>query len=150
MDAQNGSKPPEDVLDLDAFAPVPTRRIIVEKKSYSVTSFFDVSAEDALKLLRIESDAAGKSIDEQLERLRQQVKILVPDLPQPLLAKLSWRKLVAITREAWLLARPQEALNSSQVTGPGADPSNPSDGRTESEPSSPATPVTTQGSPTKA
>jgi hypothetical protein len=145
MAEQNGNKP-EEVLDLDAFSPVPTRKLKLAGKYYDVISFFDIEAEGALKLLRSEEEASGKPINDQLSRLREQLKILVPTLPEEPLAKLSWRKLVAVTREAWLLARPLGAPISSPVAGqeiPGADPSVPVDGHIESAPSSPESPAST-------
>ena len=144
----NGHTPidPESILDLDAFAPVPTKSIRIGGKEYPVTSFFDLSSEAALKLLRIEEETTGKPIPEQFERMREQVRLIVAGLPEAVLKKMSWRQLVATTREAWLLSRgPQEAEAPPAEAATPAAAAAESATTSASAPSSPAAPVSTGG-----
>lgn len=145
----NGHTPadPEKVLDLDAFAPVPTKAIRIGGKDYPVTSFFDLTSDDALKLLRFEEEASGKAVPEQFERMRDQVRLIVRGLPEATVKRMSWRQLVATTREAWLLSRgPQEAESSMAETAAAAAEKTPAEPTPSgSEPSLPGVHDSTGG-----
>jgi len=94
----------------------------------------DVVSADALKLLSIEREIAGASNEAYLQRVREQIGYIVPDLPDEIYARLSTYQLLAIGQKCWQVPNETRAESSTRE----ADVANPPAGARESAPSSPA------------
>lgn len=61
----------------------------------------DLLSADTLKLLSIERDVAGKPGDQVVARVREQIQLLLPELPAATFELLTHRQLLAIASKAW-------------------------------------------------
>lgn len=81
----------------------------------------DLASGDTLKLLSIERETAGLPGGAYVTRIREQVQLLVPDLPDDLFERLTSQQLLAIGTKAW--QRPGETRQ--EAAGREADAVNP-------------------------
>jgi len=120
----------EYLLDLDAFAPLPGKRIKFKGQVYAVRNFSDLPADDVFLILRAEQDLKGKSVAEQLQQLLGSIAILVPDMDREALGALTANQLLRILREA---------MGAADIPPVGGD------GASASPISSPSSPASTAG-----
>jgi len=81
----------------------------------------DLFSAETIKLLSIEREMAGLSSDGYLIRIREQIQLLVPDLPTEVFDRLTAQQILAIGLKAW--QRPGETKKESAVRE--ADAANP-------------------------
>jgi len=126
----------EDLIDLDAFASAPGKRIRFKGKEYVVRNFSDIPADDVFLILRAEQDFKDKGVAEQLELGLRYMAILVPDMDRPTLGALTATQVLRILKEA---------MGAAEIPPAGGD------GASGSPISSPSSPDSTAGpSPTSA
>ena len=97
------------ILDLDVFAPAPTKRVRVEGKEYGVIDPLDLSYADYTALLSLEARMSGLPESEQLALIRDQIRRCIPDLPAQVLEQLPLRKV------AWLSEFVQRTVHASKA-----------------------------------
>ena len=120
----------EDLIDLDAFAPAPGKRLKFRGQLYAVRNIADIPADDVFLILRAEQELRGKSPLEQLEQGLRYIAILVPELDKPTLGALSSNQVLLIV---------QRAMGLAEVPPMGGD------GPSGSPISSPSSPASTDG-----
>jgi hypothetical protein len=120
----------EDLIDLDAFAPAPGKRLKFRGRVYAVRNISDVPADDVFLILRAEQELRGKSPLEQLEVGLRYIAILVPEMDQATLGALSSNQVLRIV---------QDAMGLAEVPPMGGD------GPSGSGTSSPSSPDSTDG-----
>jgi hypothetical protein len=99
--------PDDQVLDLDAFAPVP-RWVRKGGMAYSMRSFFDIKGSDLAALFRLEDEARDDPGRGLPAIQRRQVALIVPDMPEHVLQDLSQQELIAVINEGWTYRRPPQ------------------------------------------
>src|SRR4029450_7891094 len=100
------SQPKDDqVLDLDAFSPLP-RWVRKGGMAYAMRSFFDIKGSELLELFRLEDQAKADPGRGLPDIQRKQVRLLCPDMPEHVLADLSQQELLAIVNDGWVYRRP--------------------------------------------
>jgi hypothetical protein len=120
----------EDLIDLDAFAPAPGKRLKFRGRVYTVRNISDIPAGDVFLILRAEQELRGKSPLEQLEVGLRYIAILVPEMDQATLGALSSNQVLRIV---------QDAMGLAEVPPMGGD------GPSGSATSSPSSPGSTDG-----
>jgi hypothetical protein len=124
----------EFLIDLDALAPAPRKRLKFRGTEYAVRDFGDIAADDALLLLRADEDMQGKGVPERLELMLRYMSILVPDMDRAVIGSVSANQVLRIIKEA---------MGTAEVPPEGGG------GASESPTSSPSSPDSTAGpSPT--
>lgn len=91
-------------IDLDAFGPETVKaqtHIKFEGKTYPVRRFIDIEYGQVMRVLSLEKALTGKPYAEQLELAREQIKILVPSMPDNTLDKLTGRQILRIALESF-------------------------------------------------
>lgn len=110
----------ERVLDLDGFAPdkpgVAKKFIKFGGKKYLVKDFLDVGLGTFFQIMANEEELEGKSQVEQIKLARDNVKLLVPDMPEEMVNNLSIRQ---VTR---IIEMSTGMTESPPVEGSGSDP----------------------------
>jgi len=74
---------------------------------------FDRVSAETIKLLSIERETAGLAQGAYLERIREQIQLLLPELPDEVFGRLTAQQLLAIGTKAW--QRPGETRKESAV-----------------------------------
>ena len=120
----------EYLLDLDAFAPLPGKRIRFKAKEYTVRNFADLPADDVFQILRAEQEMREKNPAEQLETGLRYIAMLVPEMDRPTMGGLSSRQVLRVL---------QEAMGAAEVPPGGGD------GPSGSPTSLPSSPDSTAG-----
>lgn len=96
---------------LRALTPVPEGRLtLTEPKGptstgqtfgpFDVWSAMDLPGDDTIRVFSIEQDVMGKPMAEWIARVREQITLLAPDLPEDLLPRLTARQLLKIAEES--------------------------------------------------
>ena len=101
----------------------------------------DLPSADTIRLMAIEGDLQGATGEQYMLRIREQVQLLVPELPDALFARLSGHQLFAIGVKAW--QRPGETRQEGKERQ--ADAANPLNGGGALVPSSPSPLVASDG-----
>ena len=120
----------EYLLDLDAFAPLPGKRIRFKAQEYTIRNFADLPADDVFQILRAEQEMRGKTAAEQLETGLRYIAMLVPEMDRPTMGGLSSRQVLRVL---------QEAMGAAEVPPGGGD------GPSGSPTSLPSSPDSTAG-----
>jgi hypothetical protein len=125
----------EDLIDLDALAPIAGKRIKFKGKLYPILNIADIPADDLLLILRAEEEFRDKKGTEaKLKKGLQYIGILAPEMDQTVLGALSQRQVLQVLRGA---------MGAADIPPVG------SDGPSDSATSSPPSPASTDGpSPT--
>lgn len=89
----------------------------------------DLLSAETIKLLSIEREMSGLASDTYLTRIREQIQLLVPDLPSEIFDRLTAQQILAIGLKAW--QRPGETKKESAVRE--ADAVNPPGGERDSD-----------------
>lgn len=92
-------------LDLDALAPRPRGWVRVGGERYAVWSLLDVPIADMAEILAGQRHPPER-LDEQVSMMRRHLRLLVPTLPEELLAGLTTRKLLALYDRALGVSNP--------------------------------------------
>jgi len=92
----------------------------------------DLASSDTLKLMSIEREIDALPGDQYVARVREQIQLLIPDLPAESFERLTHRQLQAIGTKCW--ERPGESRTESAERK--ADAANPPDGERASASSS--------------
>jgi hypothetical protein len=83
-------------LDLDALEVDASYTIKIGGQVYAVRGNLDIPMEEIEETLSIQRDFKGLPWHEQLRRARRQVRILVPDLPDEVLNKMTGRQIIRV------------------------------------------------------
>ena len=87
-------KPRTDVVDVDAFDPVPTRKIKIGGELYALFSMLDVPYPTLEAVKNLQRHVEAFTTDaEYIEFMRRIVKDFIPSFPDERLEKLALRKL---------------------------------------------------------
>jgi len=121
--AAQASPPADQVLDLDAFHPVP-RYIRKDGVAYPMRSFFDIKGTELVALFKLEDEGRADPGRGLPDIQRKQVRLICPDMPEHVLADLSQQELLAIVNDGWVYRRPP-----TMAPGPAGAP-----GQTEQKP----------------
>lgn len=92
----------------------------------------DIPSLETIKVVSIERDVAALSNDEYIARVREQIQLVLPDLPAEVFERLTHRQLLAIGEKCWQI--PGETKKESAERK--ADAANPPGGGPESASSS--------------
>jgi len=115
----------EDLIDLDAFAPAPGKRLKFRGQVYAVRNMADIPADDVFLILRAEQELRGKTPLEQLEVGLRYVGILVPAMDRATLGGLSSNDVLRIMRNAMGLAEVPPMGGDGSSGSPISSPSSP-------------------------
>lgn len=101
-----------EIIDADAFDPIPKKQIVIGGKRYGVLSLLDVDQLTMQKMKRFEKHiSAIADEDEQLTFVRDLIYKFIPSLPTGALADMSVNKL------SWILVK-VAAPAADEVAGP--------------------------------
>jgi hypothetical protein len=131
-------RPPDEQDPLaDAANPMPGWLLELSEGGQSIGTWelwhpADLASSDTLKLMSIEREIDALPGDEYVARVREQIQLLIPDLPPESFECLTHRQLQAIGTKCW--ERPGETRKESAERK--ADAANPPDGERASASSS--------------
>ncbi len=115
----------EDLIDLDAFAPAPGKRLKFREQVYPVRNVADIPADDVFLILRAEQELRGKTPLEQLEVGLRYIAILVPTMDRATLGALSSNDVLRIMRKAMGVAEVPPMGGDGPSGSPISSPSSP-------------------------
>jgi len=123
-----GPRPTGDAelhLDLDAFVPRPAGTVTFQRQRYDVRAVIDLPMQEYFDLLQLDRELASATDEETILRgAMKKVRMLVPDMPEGVVAQLSYTQALRVAAAAWTIAKPNPpaaAAGSSSGSPASAD-----------------------------